>query len=118
MFKFVAQIAQADDHTDDCTSLRAEDRELVDLVEVRLDRVLNEEESLKIQQQATYDPISRIKGVKPSDDPMLEMRAAMYLISGKQTRDAKVWLIVEGMVSNDWENESMVITGVFTTAAR
>jgi catalase len=40
------------------------------------------------QKYAIFDPIPRVEGVDASDDPLLEMRAALYLLSGKQRRAA------------------------------
>jgi catalase len=50
---------------------------------------LAEEESLKEQKKIIFDPIPRVEGVEPSDDPLLEVRASVYLISGKQRRAAQ-----------------------------
>ena len=35
-----------------------------------------------------FDPIPRIDGIEPSGDPLLELRAAVYLISGRRRRAA------------------------------
>ena len=40
------------------------------------------------QQRIIFDPIPRIDGIEPSDDPLLELRAAIYLISGRRRRQA------------------------------
>ena len=34
------------------------------------------------------DPIPRLSAIEPSDDPLLELRAAVYLISGRRRRAA------------------------------
>jgi catalase len=39
-------------------------------------------------QQIIFDPIPRVEGVESSDDPLLEDRANVYLISGKERREA------------------------------
>jgi catalase len=41
---------------------------------------LSEEE----QKHIIFDPIPRLDGIEPSDDPLLELRAAVYLISGRR----------------------------------
>lgn len=87
IFKLVAQIAQEGDKTDDCTSLWPDDRQLIELGMLKLDNILSEQESLETQKRVIYDPIPRVKGVEPANDPMLEMRAAVYLLSGKQRRE-------------------------------
>ena len=40
------------------------------------------------QQQIIFDPIPRVDGIEPSDDPLLELRAAVYLLSGRRRRQA------------------------------
>ena len=40
------------------------------------------------QKHIIFDPIPRIDGIDPSDDPLLELRAAVYLISGRRRREA------------------------------
>jgi catalase len=38
--------------------------------------------------QIIFDPIPRVDGIEPSDDPLLELRAAIYLLSGRRRRQA------------------------------
>jgi catalase len=40
------------------------------------------------QKHLIFDPIPRLAGIEPSDDPLLELRAAIYLISGRRRRAA------------------------------
>ncbi|WP_255406352.1 hypothetical protein [Mycobacterium sp. E796] len=40
------------------------------------------------QRHIVFDPIPRLEGIEPSDDPLLELRAAVYLISGRERRAA------------------------------
>ena len=40
------------------------------------------------QKQIIFDPIPRVDGIDPSADPLLEPRAAVYLISGRRRRAA------------------------------
>jgi catalase len=35
-----------------------------------------------------WDPIPRVDGIDPSDDPLFEVRAALYLLSGRRRRAA------------------------------
>jgi catalase len=35
-----------------------------------------------------FDPIPRVDGIAPSNDPLLELRAAIYLLSGRRRRQA------------------------------
>jgi len=39
-------------------------------------------------QRIIFDPIPRVDGIEPSDDPLLELRAAIYLLSGRRRRQA------------------------------
>jgi len=43
---------------------------------------------LTFLQQIIFDPIPRVEGVESSEDPLLEDRANVYLISGKERREA------------------------------
>jgi len=85
-FKILAQIAADDDVTDDNTVHWPESREVVELGSFKVEAVVPD--SAEKQKYIIFDPIPRIEGVEPSDDPLLEMRAALYLISGKQRRAA------------------------------
>jgi len=42
----------------------------------------------KEQKQIIFDPIPRVDGIEPSGDPLLELRAAIYLLSGRRRRQA------------------------------
>uniref|UniRef100_A0A8H8CJ65 Catalase core domain-containing protein n=1 Tax=Psilocybe cubensis TaxID=181762 RepID=A0A8H8CJ65_PSICU len=87
-FKLVAQIAEEGDITDDATVHWPEERQLIELGVVRIEELMDEAQSKKEEKYIIFDPIPRIKGVEPSEDPLLEMRAAVYLISGQQRRAA------------------------------
>ncbi|KAN0067734.1 Catalase-like domain containing protein [Elaphomyces granulatus] len=82
-FKLIAQIAEEEDVTDDSTVQWPEERQLV-----TLDAVLPEGENEKEQKYIIFDPIPRVPGVEPSADPLLDMRAAVYLLSGRERRAA------------------------------
>lgn len=87
-FKLLAQVAEAGDPTDDATKHWPEEREVVELGRIELEKILGEEESKKLQKYVIFDPIPRVEGVEASDDPLLDVRAAVYLISGKGRRAA------------------------------
>lgn len=36
------------------------------------------------QKRMIFDPLPRVDGIEPSDDPLLELRAAVYLLSGRR----------------------------------
>lgn len=81
-----AQMAAPGDPTDDVTQQWPEDRERVLLGRIELDAL--DEESVKNQKQLIFDPIPRVEGIVESDDPILDFRAALYLISGRERRKA------------------------------
>lgn len=87
-FKLLAQVAEEGDVTDDNTKHWPEDRKLVELGTIKLDSVEEPGESNKEEQRIIFDPIPRVEGVEASDDPLLDMRASIYLISGKERRAA------------------------------
>jgi catalase len=84
--RVVAQLASDGDTVDDATAVWPEDRKLLDLGVVSLtSTVPNDADE---QRWTIFDPIPRIDGIDPSDDPLLELRAALYLISGRRRRSA------------------------------
>lgn len=85
-FKILAQVAEDGDVTDNATIHWPESRRVVELGSFKLDDILAD--NAANQKYAIFDPIPRVQGVGPSDDPLLEMRAALYLLSGKQRRAA------------------------------
>ncbi|WPG99726.1 Hypothetical protein R9X50_00254500 [Acrodontium crateriforme] len=87
-YKVFAQIAEEEDVTDDATKHWPESRKQVELGTVKLTKVEPDESNDKEQKHIIFDPIPRVKGIEPSADPLLDMRAAVYLISGKERRAA------------------------------
>ena len=88
-FELLAQVAKAGDPTDDATKHWPDDREVVELGTIELKEILSVEESKKLEKYVIFDPIPRVEGVEASDDPLLDVRAAVYLISGKGRRAAE-----------------------------
>jgi catalase len=86
-FRILVQIAAAGDITDDATEHWPETRELFELGTIEVTQAVPD--SLVQQQQIIFDPIPRVDGIEPSADPLLELRAAVYLISGRQRRAAE-----------------------------
>lgn len=87
-FKLYAQVAEDGDVTDDATKHWPENRKQVELGTITVDKVEEPSESKKDEQKIIFDPIPRIDGIEPSADPLLEVRASLYLQSGKQRRAA------------------------------
>jgi catalase len=85
-FRVVVQLAEPGDKADDVTIHWPEDRKLFDLGRLSFtEPVLDEAHE---QKQIIFDPIPRVDGIDPSDDPLLELRAAVYLLSGRRRRSA------------------------------
>jgi catalase len=85
-FKLTAQIAEDGDVTNDNTVKWPEERKIVDLGTIKLESVA--EDQAAQQKHIIFDPIPRVEGVEASDDPLLQARAGIYLISGKERRSA------------------------------
>lgn len=85
-FKFTAQVAEEGDKTDDATVYWPEDRKIVDLGIFKIDKV--EEDNDEKQRTLIFDPVPRVEGLTPSDDPLLDVRASIYLQSGRVRRAA------------------------------
>ncbi|CAI7596382.1 unnamed protein product [Penicillium manginii] len=85
-FDLVAQIAEEGDVTDNCTVQWPESRKVVTLGTISLDRVREDNDAE--QKRVIFDPVPRVQGVESSDDPLIDVRAALYLISGRERRAA------------------------------
>jgi len=85
-FRLTVQLANEGDIVDDATIHWPEERTILDLGTLTLTQPVAEQE--KEQKHIILDPIPRVDGIDPSDDPLLELRAAVYLISGRRRRAA------------------------------
>jgi len=85
-FTIFVQVAGEGDVTDDATVHWPESREQVELGKLELTAVVPD--SLVQQKQIIWDPLPRVEGIEPSADPLLDLRAAIYLISGRRRRAA------------------------------
>ena len=85
-FKIVVQVAAPGDTTDDATVHWPEDREQVELGTIELNRIVAD--TAAQQKHIIFDPIPRVDGIEPSADPLLDLRAAIYLLSGRRRRGA------------------------------
>ncbi|OIW32097.1 heme-dependent catalase [Coniochaeta ligniaria NRRL 30616] len=86
-FKLVVQVGEEGDVTSDNTKKWPEERKTVELGTVTLDEVV-EDDPVAAAKKVIFDPIPRVDGVEPSDDPLLEVRAHAYLVSGRERRAA------------------------------
>lgn len=85
-FQISVQVAGDKDVVNDATVHWPEDRPVLPLGKIVLTSVVAD--SAHEQKQIIFDPIPRVDGIDPSDDPLLELRAAVYLMSGRRRRQA------------------------------
>jgi catalase len=85
-FRLLAQLANAGDVVDDATIHWPADRTLLELGAIVLRHPAPDDAAE--QKKIIFDPIPRIDGIEPSADPLLELRAAVYLLSGRRRRAA------------------------------
>jgi catalase len=85
-FQILVQVANDTDIVDDATVHWPEERPLINLGRIVLTAPVAE--NAREQKKIIFDPIPRVEGIDPSDDPLLELRAAIYLLSGRRRRQA------------------------------
>jgi catalase len=85
-FRILVQLANDGDIVNDATVHWPKDRPLTELGTVVLTEPLRDDADE--QRKIIFDPIPRVDGIDPSDDPLLELRAAVYLVSGRRRRAA------------------------------
>jgi catalase len=85
-FRIMVQIANENDVVDDATVQWPADRRLMTLGKLGLTVIApnNPHE----QRTIIFDPIPRVDGIEASADPLFELRAAIYLMSGRRRRQA------------------------------
>lgn len=84
-FDIHVQVANQNDIVDDATLHWPADRPVVHFGAVELTANAPDDEA---HRRIIFDPIPRVDGIEPSDDPLLELRAAVYLLSGRRRRKA------------------------------
>ena len=82
--RIAVQLAGPGDAVNDATAHWPKDRPEVPFGTVQLESVLLNTDTE--QQHIIFDPIPRVDGIEPSDDPLLEPRATVYLMSGRRRR--------------------------------
>jgi len=85
-FDIQVQIADANDIVDDATIHWPSSRQVIPFGSVVLTAKVSDNEHE--QKRIIFDPIPRVDGIEPSNDPLLELRAAVYLLSGRRRRQA------------------------------
>ena len=84
-FKIQVQIAGEADIVDDATSHWPASRPIIDFGTIELTAIAPDDEE---HHRIIFDPIPRVDGIEESGDPLLELRAAIYLLSGRRRRQA------------------------------
>jgi catalase len=82
--KIVVQVAAKEDVVNDSTVHWPKDRREIEFGTIELVSILHDSDAE--QRHIIFDPIPRVDGIEPSDDPLLEARAAVYLASGRRRR--------------------------------
>ena len=85
-FDIQVQIAAKGDVVDDATIHWPADRQVIPFGSVNLTAKVADTDH--VQKGMIFDPIPRVDGIEPSNDPLLELRAALYLLSGRRRRQA------------------------------
>jgi catalase len=85
-FKVAVQLAEEGDEVNNATIHWPEDREVLEIGSLVLNALVPDD--AQEQKHIIFDPIPRVDGIDPSDDPLLELRAAIYLLSGRRRRAA------------------------------
>jgi catalase len=86
IFRIIVQLAEEGDIVDNATAHWPESRPLEEFGTLTLTSVVPGNAAQ--QKQIIFDPIPRVDGIEPSADPLLELRAAIYLMSGRRRRSA------------------------------
>jgi catalase len=85
-FEIQVQVAEEGDIVDDATAHWPETRRLVPFGTVALTEMVADSDAQ--QRTIIFDPIPRVDGIEASADPLIELRAAVYLLSGRRRRQA------------------------------
>ena len=85
-FQVLVQVANDKDIVDDATVHWPEERPFINLGRMLLTNIVLD--AATEHDRIIFDPIPRVDGIEPSADPLLELRAAIYLLSGRRRRQA------------------------------
>jgi len=85
-FRILVQMAAATDEVSDASITWPDNREQIDFGTLTLTEI--EDHSKPDLRKIIFDPIPRVDGLDPTDDPLFEVRSALYLASGRRRRAA------------------------------
>lgn len=90
-YRLLSQLAEPGDPTNDSTKVWPETNDFAEMGEIVVEKLWTMDEGQshgKEQKKIIYDPMPRyIEGIAASDDPLIEVRTAVYLISGRIRRE-------------------------------
>ncbi|HEY2883007.1 MAG TPA: catalase family peroxidase [Pirellulales bacterium] len=87
-YRIVLQLAEPGDELNDATAQWPESRQQIEFGTVTLAKKVNDQEpELK---KIIFDPRPRVDGIEATADPLFEIRAALYLLSGHRRRAASL----------------------------
>jgi catalase len=85
-YRIIVQLAEPGDKTDDATVRWPADRPDIEFGAITLTKRENDQEpELK---KMIFDPRPQVDGIEASADPLFEVRANLYLLSGRRRRAA------------------------------
>jgi len=86
VFRILVQLAEPGDNVTDATAVWPEARPFVEFgkltIRERVDELAPE------RRKIIFDPMPRVDGIDPAGDPLTEVRADIYLLSGRRRRGA------------------------------
>jgi catalase len=82
--RIAVQLAAPGDPVNDSTVHWPKDRRDADFGTFEVSEIVPENDAE--QRHIIFDPIPRVDGIEPSDDPLLDVRANLYLMSGRRRR--------------------------------
>ena len=85
-FRLVVQTAVPGDEVSDASIRWPDDRPKTELGTIALTK--REDDTAPEIRKIIFDPIPRVDGIDPSDDPLFQVRADLYLLSGRRRRAA------------------------------
>jgi catalase len=80
------QMAADEDQVNDSTVVWPDSRPEVEFGTITLTKLVDDTDPE--MRKIIFDPIPRVDGIDPSDDPLIEVRSALYLLSGRRRRAA------------------------------
>jgi catalase len=86
IYRISVQLAAPGDEVNDATVHWPDSREEVEFGTVTLTERVDELEPE--MRKIIFDPIPRVDGINPSEDPLFEVRSALYILSGRRRRAA------------------------------